>query len=106
MNKAEFSSDLTQNSKDIVARLLKAYLDLEQSHEYLRQKLAHRMKQENWSMADVFEACDHDGKSYISVLDLQMILSENKNAQFSLKDIEFLLKRYDKTGSLMKKIGF
>ena len=89
-----------------MARLLKAYLDLEQSHEYLRQKLNAKMKQECWSFDNLFETCDIDGKGYISVLDLQLILSHSKNKNFCMKELEYLLKRYDRAGNLTKKINF
>ena len=52
-----------------MGRLLKAHLDLEQSHEYLRQKMDQKMKEQTWSMADMFECSDQDGKGYISLMD-------------------------------------
>lgn len=63
------NAKLQEESLDIFSRLLKAHLDLEQSHEYLRQKLNERMKEQTWSLADLFEVADQDQKGYISVLD-------------------------------------
>ena len=74
---------------------MKAHLDLEQSHEYLRQKMDQKMKEQTWSMADMFESSDHDGKGYISLLDFQIILSNNKSKNYNMKDLEYLLRMYD-----------
>lgn len=81
------------------ARLLKAHLDLEQSHEYLRQKLNVRMQEQGWSMEDLFAAADQDGKGYVSVLDFQTILGHRKSKNYAVKDLEYLLRMYDGQGS-------
>ena len=36
------------------------------------------MIQENWSMADVFDSVDSDGKGYVNQIDFQNILYNNK----------------------------
>jgi Ca2+-binding EF-hand superfamily protein len=74
---------LSAETKEIFGRLLKAHLDLEQSHEYLRQKMDTKMKEQTWSLADMFEASDIDGRGYISLRDFHTILQNNKNKNFS-----------------------
>lgn len=87
-----------------MGRLLKAHLDLEQSHEYLRQKMDQKMKEQTWSMADMFECSDQDGKGYISLMDFQIILSQNMTKNYNMKDLEYLLRMYDSLGN--RKISF
>ena len=55
-------------------------------------------------MADMFESSDHDGKGYISLLDFQIILSNNKSKNYNMKDLEYLLRMYDSHGN--RKISF
>lgn len=33
-----------------------------------------KMKEQTWSLADMFEATDHDGKGHISLTDFQKVL--------------------------------
>ena len=62
------------------------------------------MQQENWSMADVFDSVDSDGKGYVNQIDLQNILYQNKRKSYDGRDIEYLLRMYDTEG--VRKIGF
>ena len=62
------------------------------------------MKEQTWSIADMFESCDQDGKGYISLLDFQIILSNNKTKNYNMKDLEYLLRMYDSQGN--RKISF
>jgi len=80
---------------DILQRLLKAHLDLEQSHDYLRLTLDHKMKDEQWTIAEIFEAADQENKGWVSILDVQVILSQNKNKNLNMGDLEYLFRMYD-----------
>tara|TARA_B110000285_G_C14975965_1_gene538982 strand:- start:65 stop:388 length:324 start_codon:yes stop_codon:yes gene_type:complete len=86
---------LREETQDIFCRLLKAHLDLEQSHEYLRQNLKRKMKEQSWIMLDIFNAMDQEAKGYISILDFQTILGQRVN---TTQDIEYLLRMYDRVG--------
>lgn len=55
-------------------------------------------------MADMFESADRDGKGNISVLDFQVILTNNKSKWYDMRDLEYLLRLYDKQGT--RKIPF
>lgn len=64
------------------------------------------MQTENWEMEDMFDACDQDKKGYISVLDFQVVLSFNRNKNYNMRDIEYLLRMYDKDGMQSRKVSF
>jgi len=49
-------------------------------------------------MEDVYRSVDQDGKGYVSVLDLQIILSLNQGKNYNMRDLEFLLRLYDREG--------
>ena len=57
---SEYGTDmiLREETQDIFCRLLKAHLDLEQSHEYLRQNLKKKIKEQRWTLVDIFNALD------------------------------------------------
>jgi|TARA_B110001450_G_scaffold189341_1_gene177454 hypothetical protein len=57
---SEYGTDmiLREETQDIFCRLLKAHLDLEQSHEYLRQNLKKKIKEQRWALVDIFNALD------------------------------------------------
>ena len=52
-------------------------------------------------MADMFESADRDGNGHISVLDFQVILTNNKSKWYDMRDLEYLLRLYDKQGTRM-----
>ena len=62
---------ISEDTSEVMGTLLKAHLDLEQSREYLRQKLNNKMDQNTWSTADLFEACDQEGKGYLTIRDME-----------------------------------
>ena len=34
------------------------------------------MEQKNWSLADLFEAVDQEGKGYLNIRDMEMVVSK------------------------------
>ena len=52
----------------------------------------------------MFESADRDGKGHVSVLDFQVILTSNKSKWYDMRDLEYLLRLYDKQGT--RKIQF
>ena len=53
-----------------------------------------------YTLEDAFSTADHDKKGFISVLDFQIILSGNNQKNFNMKDLEYLLRMYDKVDML------
>ena len=60
---------LYEETQEIFCRLLKAHLDLEQSHEYLRQNLDRKMREQEWTLDDLFDTLDSQRKGFIGLLD-------------------------------------
>lgn len=43
---------------DIFKRLLKAHLNLEQAHEYIRERFSKTCAKEGWELQEIFEMAD------------------------------------------------
>ena len=61
------------------------------------------MHKETWKLVDLFAAVDLEKKQFVTAHDLQFVISHIGN--FSLKEIEYLLLRFDRDGSLAKDIS-
>mmetsp|Transcript_12311 Transcript_12311/g.8957 ORF Transcript_12311/g.8957 Transcript_12311/m.8957 type:complete len:158 (+) Transcript_12311:318-791(+) len=61
---------------DIMEKLLKTHVNLEQAHEYIRQRLRSKVRQENIALNDLFKVADQDQKGYLSCYDLEKVLTE------------------------------
>ena len=90
---------ISVETADVMGTLLKAHLDLEQSREYLRQKLSAKMDQKTWSEADLFEAVDQDGKGYLTIRDFEAVMKK-----LGHKELEELVAMYDTVGN--RKVTF
>ena len=69
---------MTYETQDIFKRLLRAHLNLEQAHEYLRQRLHKLRKAEDWSLEELFRTIDREETGSISVYDLERLIMETK----------------------------
>ena len=97
---------LCEDTAEVFKRLLRAHLNLEQAHEYLRQRMDRSRNTNQWSLEEIFEALDGENKCSITVYDLEkMIMQMKKSGSRSLlDDIELLINLYDRTG--YRKINF
>ena len=97
---------MSHETSEIFNRLLRAHLNLEQAHEYLRQRFAKVRGQEAWSLNDVFSAADQDLKGSLTVYDLEKLIIEQKRggSRTLVDEIELLIGMYDRSG--YKKINF
>lgn len=79
---------------------MKAHLNLEQAHEYLRQRLARARGSNAWSLLEIFEALDSDHKGSLTVYDLEkLVIQQKKGGSRSIVDeIELLIAMFDRTG--------
>ena len=77
---------------------MKAHLNVEQSHEYIRDRLQKVLVQENTSVINSFSELDKKGRGYLSVYDIEDLLSEYKRLRASevVKDAEIIINLYDK----------
>ena len=49
---------VSSETQELLKRLLRAHLNLEQAHEYLRQRLARTRGTEEWTLRELFDAID------------------------------------------------
>jgi len=91
---------MSYETQDIFKRLLRAHLNLEQAHEYLRQRLAKIRLTEAWSVEDLFKIVDRDENGSISVYDLERLIIEHKKggSRSLVEEIELVIAMYDRTG--------
>lgn len=55
------------------------------------------MREQEWSLQDLFDTLDAQRKGFIGLLDFQLILG-TRNKNYTMNDIEYLLRMYDKQG--------
>jgi Ca2+-binding EF-hand superfamily protein len=79
---------------------------LEQAHEYLRERFTKRLAIEGWTLEEVFELVDGQGKNALSVYDIEKLIMEYRKcgSRSLMEDVELLFQMYDKSGS--NKINF
>ena len=65
---------MSQETQEVFKRLLRAHLNLEQAHEYLRQRLARTRDSRNWSLEEIYNVIDSDRKGSITVFDLEKLI--------------------------------
>ena len=59
-SRAPVADRMSWETQEIFKRLLRAHLNLEQAHEYLRQRISKIRQSEGWSLEDLFKAVDRD----------------------------------------------
>ena len=75
-------------------------MNLEQAHEYLRQRLQRTRGGHSWTLQQIFEALDHERKGSVTVYDLEkLVMNQKKGGSRSIvEDIELLVAMYDRSG--------
>lgn len=78
---------------------MRAHLNLEQAHEYLRQRLARTRQNHDWSLDEVFTVLDSDVKGSISIFDIEKLIIEHKKSgsRTLVDDVDLLIQMYDRT---------
>ena len=91
---------MTQDTQEVFKRLLRAHLNLEQAHEYLRQRLARSRGANVWSLREIYDCLDSDHKGTLTVYDLEkLVMIQKKGGSRSIvEDIELLIAMYDREG--------
>ena len=72
---------LSTDALDLLRRTIKAHLNVEQSHEYLRIRNLKALDKENMSLASGFAELDTHAKGYLSLYDIEDIVCEFKRAK-------------------------
>ena len=65
---------MSHETQDVFKRLLRAHLNLEQAHEYLRQRLAKTRGAQKWSLKEIFDVLDEERNGSLTVFDLEKII--------------------------------
>lgn len=82
-------------------RLLRAHLNVEQAHEFIRERFSKKAAAEGWSMDDLFEAVDTQSKNQLSIYDVEKLIIDYKKSgsRTLIEDVELLFAMYDKRGA-------
>ena len=106
MQRALLRDRISYETQEIFKRLLRTHLNLEQAHEYLRERFTKRLAIEGWTLEEVFELVDGQGKNALSVYDIEKLIMEYRKcgSRSLMDDVELLFQMYDKSGS--NKINF
>ena len=93
---------MSYSTQEIYKRLLRAHLNVEQAHEYLRERFTKRCALEDWPLETMFEVADSSCTNSLSVYDIEKLLIEHRKcgSRSLIDDVELLLAMYDKTGHL------
>lgn len=75
---------------------MKAHLNVEQAHEYMRARFQKTIQTEGWSLNEIFRMLDHENKSYLSVYDLEGLLMTLRKSNQAMEDVELLMFMYDR----------
>lgn len=92
---------MSQDTVELLRRLMRAHLSLAQAQEYIRLRLRKRMRQDGWTSDEVFKLIDKDSKGWIGVFDIERLLINHKRSGTSrslVSDIELIIQMYDRSG--------
>ena len=100
LGRAPHSERMSRETQDVFNRLLKAHLNLEQAHEYLRSRLSRSRGANRWSLREIFDTLDYERKLTLSVFDLErLIVPFRKGGSRNIvEDIELLIAMFDRSG--------
>ena len=90
---------MSQETQEVFKRLLRAHLNLEQAHEYLRQRLTRTRGTQKWTLKEIFDVLDHERKGSLTVFDLEkIIINQRKGGACNIvEEIELLVALFDRS---------
>ena len=98
---------------DLLQRLLRAHLDLEQSHDFMRHSIGRMMQAQNCTAEDLFAAIDGQRKGYLTAKDFEFILTDGGRHRVDPEDAAYLIRLYGSSDeeainvtNLNKRISF
>ena len=91
---------VSTETQELLKKLLRAHLNLEQAHEYLRQRLARLRGAEGWSLRQLFDAMDYENKGTLTIYDLEKLVIQQKRggSRNIVEEVELLVALYDRSG--------
>lgn len=101
MSRTSISERLCFETQEIFKRLLRAHLNLEQAHEYIRERFSKTLQNEGWRLEDIFELVDNQQKNTISIYDIEKLIIEHKKcgSRTLMEEVELLMQMYDRGGA-------
>jgi len=98
LNRITSRDFLSSETQQIFKRLLRAHLNVEQAHEYIRERFSKKVDTEGWRLEEMFEAVDTQGSNRLSIYDVEkLIINYKKSGSRTLiEDVELLFAMYDK----------
>ena len=91
---------MSYSTQEIFKRLLRAHLNVEQAHEYLRERFTKKCALENWRLEELFEVADSQNTNALSVYDIEKLIIEHRKcgSKSLMDDVELLFAMYDRSG--------
>ena len=76
-------------------------MNLEQAHEYIRERFSKILQNEGWRLEDIFELVDNQQKNTISIYDIEKLIIEHKKcgSRTLMEEVELLMQMYDRGGA-------
>jgi Ca2+-binding EF-hand superfamily protein len=98
LNRITSRDFLSSETQQLFKRLLRAHLNVEQAHEYIRERFSKKADTEGWRLEEMFEAVDTQGSNRLSIYDVEkLIINYKKSGSRTLiEDVELLFAMYDK----------
>jgi Ca2+-binding EF-hand superfamily protein len=99
MNRISTRDHISYETQEVFKRLLRAHLNVEQAHEYLRERFTKKVAAEGWQLEDIFSAVND--ANTLSIYDIERLIIEYKKSgsRTLIEDVELLFAMYDKSGS-------
>jgi Ca2+-binding EF-hand superfamily protein len=97
-------SRLSLDAMDLLRRMVRAHINIEHSHEYLRNRVNRVILNNNTSLRGIFEELDHQRKGYFNIFDIENMLELQREKVEAIRDVGLLMHKYDK--SQQKRIYF
>ena len=93
MGRTSLDERMSFETQEIFKRLLRAHLNLEQAHEYLRQRITKVCNVEAWDLKELFDVADCQSKGSVSIYDLERLIIEHKKcgSRSLIDDIELIM---------------
>lgn len=94
------AASMSQETKDLFIRLLKAHLNTAQAQEYIRERFVKRLAIEGWRLEDLFSIADTQGNGSLRMYDVERLIMEYRKcgSVTLMEDVELLFAMYDKQG--------
>lgn len=88
---------LSLDAVDVLRRIIRAHINIEHSHEYLRNRVNRFLTNYNVSLREIFEELDHQKKAYFTIFDIENLLELQREKKEAIRDVGLLMQKYDRS---------